>query len=348
MRNWDYRYCWIRDAADAVDVFLAAGADQEAASLLDWLGHAVEGPAAQAQPVYRVAGERRMPEIEAHWLPGYENAQPVRIGNAAADLPQLGTFGDVLRARLTVRAAGLPPARDAPGPGDPDASEAILAFLESHWLEPDAGIWETRGLARQFVHTKTMIWTAADSAVKMIESFGDRGPARRWRRLRAAVRGDVLERGYDPDRNTFTQFYGSAAMDASLLRLPLLGFLGAADPRMAGTIEAVTRELDDSGVLLRYQARPPADTDGLPPGEAGYLPASFWLAQALAAAGHMEQAHRVYTALLGLRNDVGLLAEGYDPLRRRFAGNHPLAGSHIGLIMTARALIQDGHFARSG
>ena len=348
MRNWDYRYCWIRDAADAVDVFLAAGADQEAASLLDWLGHAVEGPAAQAQPVYRVAGERRMPEIEAHWLPGYENAQPVRIGNAAADLPQLGTFGDVLRARLTVRAAGLPPAMDAPGPGDPDASEAILAFLESRWLEPDAGIWETRGLARQFVHTKTMIWTAADSAVKMIESSGDRGPARRWRRLRAAVRGDVLERGYDPDRNTFTQYYGSATMDASLLRLPLLGFLGAADPRMAGTIEAVTRELDDSGVLLRYQARPPADTDGLPPGEAGYLPASFWLAQALAAAGHLEQAHRVYTALLGLRNDVGLLAEGYDPLRRRFAGNHPLAGSHIGLIMTARALIQNGHFARPG
>ena len=255
MRNWDYRYCWIRDAADAVDVFLSAGADQEAASLLDWLGHAVEGPPAQVQPVYRVAGERRMPELEAHWLPGYENAQPVRIGNAAAGLPQLGTFGDVLRARLSVRAAGLPPAMNAPGPGDPDASEAILAFLESRWLEPDAGIWETRGLARQFVHTKAMIWTAADSAVKMIEAFGDRGPAGRWRRLRAAVHGDVLERGYDPDRNTFTQCYGSAAMDASLLRLPLLGFLEAADPRMTGTIEAVTRELDDSGVLLRYQAR---------------------------------------------------------------------------------------------
>ncbi len=347
MRNWDYRYCWIRDAADAVDVFLSAGADQEAASLLDWLSHAVEGPAAQVQPVYRVAGERRMPEIEAHWLPGYENAHPVRIGNAAADLPQLGTFGDVLRARLSGRAAQLP-AMNAPGPGDADPSEAILAFLESRWLEPDAGIWETRGLARQFVHTKAMIWTAADSAVKLIELFGDHGPAGRWRRLRAAVHGDVLERGYDPDRNTFTQYYGSAAMDASLLRLPLLGFLGAADPRMAGTIEAVTRELDDSGVLLRYQARPPADTDGLPPGEAGYLPASFWLAQVLAAAGRMEQAHRVYTALLGLRNDVGLLAEGYDPLRRRFAGNHPLAGSHIGLIMTARALTQNGHFARPG
>ncbi len=326
MRNWDYRYCWVRDAADAVDVFLTAGADQEAATLLDWLSHAVSGPAEQAQAVYRVAGERRMPEVEAHWLLGYENAQPVRIGNAAAGLPQLGTFGDVLRARLAVRTAGLPPAVNVPGPGDPDTSEAILSFLESRWLEPDAGIWQTRGPPRQFVHTKAMIWTAANSAVKMIESFGDRGPAGRWRRLRTAVRADVLARGYDPDRNTFTRYYGSAAMDASLLQLPLLGFLKATDPRAAGTVEAIIRDLDDSGVLLRYQAQPPGDADGLPPGEAGYLPASFWLAQVLAAAGHMEQARGVYTGLLGLRNDVGLLAEGYDPLRRRFAGNHPLAG----------------------
>jgi GH15 family glucan-1,4-alpha-glucosidase len=369
MRNWDYRYCWIRDAADAVDAFLAAGADQEAASLLDWLGQAVGGPAAQAQQVYRITGERRMPEIEAHWLPGYENAQPVRIGNAAAVLPQLGTFGDVLRARLAVRAAGLPapggtvpggtvpggtqsrgtlPGGTPPGAADPDESEAILSFLESRWQEADAGIWAVRGPPRQFVHTKAMIWAAADSAITMIESFGDRGPARRWRRLRAAVHADVLERGYDPDRNTFTQHYGSAAVDASLLHLPLLGFLSAADPRIAGTVEAVSRELDDSGVLLRYQARPPADADGLPPGEAGYLPGSFWLAQALAAAGRTEQARQVYAALLGLRNDVGLLAEGYDPLRRRLAGNYPLASSHIGLIMTARALTQNGQFARSG
>jgi GH15 family glucan-1,4-alpha-glucosidase len=345
LRNWDYRYCWVRDAADAVDVFLAAGADEEAAGLLNWLGHAVDGPAAQVQPVYRVAGERRIPEMEAHWLPGYENAQPVRVGNAAADAIQLGTFGDVLRARLAGRTAGLP--RPAPGAAARD-SGAILSFLESRWPDPDAGIWEMRGPHRQFVDTKAMIWAAADSAVKMIESFGDHGPAARWRRLRAAVRADVLQRGFDPDRNTFTQHYGSASVDASLLRLALLGFLSAADPRMAGTVQAIRRELDDSGVLLRYQARPPADTDGLPPGEAGYLPGSFWLAQALAAAGQLEQARRVYTALLALRNDVGLLAEGYDPLRRRFAGNYPLAGSHIGLVMTARALTQNGQFARSG
>jgi GH15 family glucan-1,4-alpha-glucosidase len=205
-----------------------------------------------------------------------------------------------------------------------------------------------RGPPRQFTHTKAMIWAAADSAVKMIESFGDRGPVKRWRRLRSAVRADVLERGYDPDRNTFTQHYGSAGVDASLLRLPPLGFLPAADPRMAGTVSAIIRELDDSGVLLRYQTHPPGDTDGLPSGEAGYLPGSFWLARVLAAAGRTEEARRLYTALLGLRNDVGLLAEGYDPLRRRFTGNHPLAGSHIGLIMTARALTQIGQFAPSG
>jgi GH15 family glucan-1,4-alpha-glucosidase len=343
MRNWDYRYCWIRDAADAVDAFLVAGADDEAASLLNWLGHALGGPVAQAQPVYRVTGERRMPEIEAHWLPGYENAQPVRIGNAAAHLPRLGTFGDVLRARLAVRAAGAQPEET-----DAGESEAILSFLESRWQEPDAGIWEMRGPPRQFVQSKAMIWAAADSAITTIESFGDHGPVRRWRRLRAAIHADVLDRGYDPDRNTFTQHYGSSAVDVSLLRLPLIGFLPAADPRIAGTVKAIARELDDSGVLLRYQARAPADGDGLPPGEAGYLPGSFWLAQALAAAGHTEQARQLYTALLGLRNDVGLLAEGYDPLRRRFAGNHPLAGSHIALIMTAQALTENGQFARSG
>ena len=348
LRNWDYRYCWTHDTADAVEVFLAAGADAEAGRLLNWLDHAVSGPPAQVQAVYRVTGERRMPEIEAGWLPGYESAQPVRIGNAAATLPQLGMFGDVLRARLTARAAGLPPAEAGPDETGLADTDAILSFLEARWPEPDAGLWEMRGPPRQFTHTKAMIWAAADSAVTMIESFGDRGPVKRWRRLRSAVRADVLARGYDPDRNTFIQHYGSAAVDASLLRLPPLGFLPAADPRMAGTVEAITRELDDSGVLLRYLTHPPADTDGLPSGEAGYLPASFWLAQLLAAAGRTEQARRLFTALLALRNDVGLLAEGYDPLRRRFSGNYPLAGSHIGLIMTAQALTQIGQFAPSG
>jgi GH15 family glucan-1,4-alpha-glucosidase len=332
VRNWDYRYCWIRDAAAALDTFLCTGAVHEALSLLNWLTHAVDGPPGQAQPVYRVAGERRIPEIEADWLPGYEGAQPVRIGNASAAHRHLGTFGHVLRARLAARTAGLPAPAHAVNP------ESVLALLESRWHEPDTGMWEMRGAPRQFVHSKVMIWGAADAATKMIEWFGDTGPADRWRRLRAAVQADVLENGYDLEHTTFTQRYGSIALDASLLQLPLLGFRPISDPAMARTVDAVGHDLDDSGVLLRYQGHGPADGDGLPPGEAGYLPGSFWLAQCLAEMGRAAEARRVFTALLALRNDVGLLAEGYDPLRRRLAGNYPLASSHIALIAAARAL----------
>ncbi len=335
VRNWDYRYCWIRDAVAGLDAFLAAGAGPEASQLMNWLGHAVAGPAARVQPVYRVAGERRIPELEAGWLPGYQGAQPVRIGNASAARTELGTFGYLLQARRTARAAGLP---GIPGPGEP---ADLLSFLESRWQQPDPGIWEMRGPPRHFVHSKAMVWAAADAAVQLLGWAGRPEPSGRWRQLRAEVRGDVLDRGFDVQRNSFTQHYGSAAADAALLQLPLLGFLPADDPRIAGTLRAVSRDLDDSGVLLRYQAQTPADADGLPPGTAGYLPGSFWLARALAAAGRPAQARQVFTAVLGLRNDVGLLAEGYDPLRRRFAGNHPLASAHIELINTARALSLD-------
>ena len=290
-----------------------------------------------------------MPEIEAEWLPGYENAQPVRIGNAAPTLPQLGMFGDVLRARLTARSAGLPPAEAGPDETGAADTDAILSFLESRWPEPDAGLWEMRGPPRQFTHTKAMIWAAADSAVKMIESFGDRGPVKRWRRLRSAVRADVLERGYDPDRNTFTQHYGSAGVDASLLRLPPLGFLPAADPRMRRH-----RGGHHPGTGRQWRAAalpdPPAGRHRRPSRlvRPATCPArSGWPRCSRPRAGPRRPG-RLYTALLGLRNDVGLLAEGYDPLRRRFTGNHPLAGSHIGLIMTARALTQIGQFAPSG
>jgi GH15 family glucan-1,4-alpha-glucosidase len=340
MRNWDYRFCWIRDAAAGLETFLSVGATDEAVSLLGWLSHVVSGPARQAQPVYRVAGERRMPELELDWLAGYDGARPVRIGNGSAARRQLGTFGYLLRARLAARSAGLPVTA---GPGDPGS---ILPFLEAHWPEPDTGIWEMRAPPRQFVHSKAMIWAAADSAIKMIERFGDQGPLDRWRQLREVVRDDLLTRGFDREHNTFIQRYGSPAVDASLLQLPLLGFLPADDPRMSGTVQAIARDLDDSGILLRYQPHPPADTDGLPPGQAGYLPGSFWLAQNLAAAGHAAQARRVFAALLELRNDVGLLAEGYDPLRRRFAGNYPLAGAHISLVSAAAALSQAGQPAR--
>ena len=242
-----------------------AGADREARRLVDWLGHAVTGAGAHAQPVYRVAGERRIPELDADWLPGYQGAQPVRIGNAAAARTELGTFGYLLRARLAARAAGLP---GVPGPGDP---ADLLSFLQARWQRPDAGLWEMRAPARHFVHSKVMVWAAADAAVTMIDRFGDPGPAGRWRRLRAEVHADVLDRGFDPERSSFTQRYGAAAVDAALLQLPLLGFLPAGDPRLAGTIEAIARDLDDSGVLLRYQAAGPhrrrraaAERGGLP------------------------------------------------------------------------------------
>jgi len=335
VRNWDYRYCWIRDAAAGLDAFLATGADHEASRLMDWLTHAVTGPAAEAQPVYRVAGERRIPELDADWLPGYQGAQPVRIGNAAAARTELATFGYLLRARLAARAAGLP---GVPGPGQP---ADLLSFLQARWQRPDIGIWEIRAPPRHFVHSKAMAWAAADAAVTMIDRFGDPEPAGRWRRLRAQIHADILDRGFDPERSSFTQRYGAASVDAALLQLPLLGFLAADDPRLTGTIEAIGRDLDDSGVLLRYQAQGPADADGLPPSAVGYLPGSFWLARSLAAAGRQAQARQLFTALLELRNDVGLLAEGYDPLRRRFAGNHPLAAAHIELISTARALSMD-------
>jgi GH15 family glucan-1,4-alpha-glucosidase len=332
VRNWDYRYCWIRDATAALDAFTRTGADSEAMSLWDWICHALGGAAARAQPLYRAAGERLLPEIRLDWLPGYEGAKPVRIGNAAAGMAQLGVVGEVMRARLAARSARLPslaPSWQAGG---------TVALLESRWREPDAGIWEVRGPPRQFVHSKAMIWAAADAAVTLIERFGDGGTAGRWRRLRAAVHADVLERGYDAGKNTFVQSYGSTALDASLLRLPLIGFLPPGDSRMAGTVDAIVHELDDSGVLPRYRAGGQCTADGLPPGEGGYLPGSFWLAQCLALLGRASQARRVFTGLLELRNDVGLLAEAYDPLRRRFAGNHPLAGSHIALVVTAASL----------
>ena len=342
VRNWDYRYCWARDGAAALEAFTAAGAREEAAQLANWLDRAAAGPVTQVQPVYRVAGERRIPELDADWLPGYDGAQPVRIGNASAARVVPGTFGYLLRARLAARRAGLPVSEPPPGP------DAVLAFLQDRWSQPDPGIWEMRGPLRHFVHSKVLIWAAADAAVTLASQFGERRPAGDWHQLRAAVHADVLARGYDPGRNTFTQRYGCPLTDASLLQLPLLGFLPAGDPRVTGTAEAVCRDLDDSGVLLRYRTDRAADADGLPPGEAASLPATFWLAEMLAAAGQPARARAVFTRLLDLRNDVGLLAEGYDPLRRRFAGNFPLAAAHLGLIATVRALSRAGTARQPG
>jgi GH15 family glucan-1,4-alpha-glucosidase len=331
-RNWDYRYCWLRDAAAAIPVLLRSGALGEAVGLLDWMSHAVAGPPSRVQDVYGVAGERRLPEIELDWLPGHEGAQPVRIGNAATATPALDAFGDVLGSQLAVRMAGLD------GHHEPWDADEVLGHLESAWREPDAGIWEVRGPLRQFVHSKAMAWAAADAAIKMIERFGDPGSSDRWRRLRADIRADVLDRGYDTGAATFVQAYEIPWADASLLRLALLGFLPPGDERMRGTAACVAQMLDRGGVLLRY-AEDPGDTlDGMPPSGGGHLPATFWLARCKAAMGRLADARALFTRVLELRNDVGLLAEGYDPLRGRLAGNHPLTASHVGLAETAAAL----------
>jgi GH15 family glucan-1,4-alpha-glucosidase len=331
-RNWDYRFCWLRDAAAAIRVLLRTGALGEAVAILDWVSHAVSGAPSQVQALYGVAGERRLPEIELGWLPGYEGAQPVRIGNASAGAPSLDVFGEVLTARLALRMAGLNGSYD---PWDPDE---VLCYLESSWREPDAGIWEVRGPLRQFVHSKAMVWAAADAAVKMIERFGDPGPAQRWRRLRAEVKADVLERGYDTGAATFVQAYGRPGTDASLLRLGLIGFLPPGDERVRSTASVIARKLDRAGVLLRCEEDPADSVDGMPPGDGGHLPATFWLAQSAAAMGRGADARQVFARLLELRNDVGLLAEEYDPLRQRLAGNFPLTASHVALAETAAAL----------
>jgi GH15 family glucan-1,4-alpha-glucosidase len=331
-RNWDYRYCWLRDAAAALPVLLHSGALRDAGALLRFVTHAVAGLPAQVQDLYGLDGRRWLPEIELDWLPGYEGARPVRTGNAAAAQRQLAVFGEVLTTRLTARMAGMS------GAMDPWQQDEVLDLLEWGWREPDAGIWEVRGPPRQFVHSKVMIWAAADAAVKMIERFGDTGPADRWRKLRGDVRADVLDQGYDTGAQTFVQQYSGASVDASLLRLAPLGFLPPGDERIRGTIAAVERELDTGGVLLRYRHDPGDSLDGLPLGAGGYLPATCWLAQCYALTGRAGQARRTFARLLELRNDVGLLPEEYDPLRGRFAGNFPLTASHAAAAATAALL----------
>jgi GH15 family glucan-1,4-alpha-glucosidase len=325
--TWDYRYCWLRDGALAQDVLLRSGAVDEARRLIDWMARATAGPPAQLQNLYGPAGERLLPEIELEWLPGHGGARPVRIGNAAAAQPPLAAFGEVQTARLRARMAGLPDF-SASWSGD-----RLLSVLESAWRQPDRGIWEVRDTPRQFVHTKAMVWAAADAAVKMIERFGDSGPARRWRLLRSEVRAEVLRRGYDTGRGTFVLAYDLDQPDASLLRLCQLGLLAPGDDRARATIETVERELDRGGVVARH-----AYPDGTHASDAGYLPASFWLAECLTLLGRVADASKLLSDLLSLSNDVGLLGEAYDPLERTLAGNFPLAASHLGLVSAVLAL----------
>ncbi len=331
VRNWDYRFCWLRDAAFTLDALLNCGYVEEAKAWREWLLRAAAGRPQDLHIMYGLHGERRLTEFELPWLPGYEGAAPVRIGNGAGTQFQLDVYGEVMDAMHVARREGMPVLQEAW-----QLQRVLMDFLETGWSRPDNGIWEVRGEQRHFTHSKVMCWVAFDRAIKAVERSGLDGPVDRWRALRAQVFDEVIARGFDSERNTFTQFYGSRELDASVLLIPLVGFLPATDARMKGTVAAIERELLDDGFVLRY--RTDASIDGLPAGEGVFLPCSFWLVDNYALQGRRAEACALLERLLGLANDVGLLAEEYDPRAKRQVGNFPQAFSHVALINAARSL----------
>jgi GH15 family glucan-1,4-alpha-glucosidase len=331
VRNWDYRFCWLRDATFTLYALMLGGYTQEASDWREWLLRAMAGDPSQAQILYGVAGERLVPEWELGWLPGYAGSRPVRVGNAAASQFQLDVYGEVLDALHTARRLGLPPDENAW-----HVQRRMVEYVERAWQERDEGIWEVRGPRRHFTHSKVMAWVALDRAVKAVERFGLEGPVDRWRTVRDQIHTDVCAKGYDPGIGAFVQFYGGRLLDASLLMIPLVGFLSADDPRMRGTVKAIDERLTTDGFVARYPTVP--EVDGLPPGEGAFLPCSFWLADNLALQGRHDEARALFERLLAVRNDVGLLAEEYEPRTRRMLGNFPQAMSHMALINTAANL----------
>ena len=334
VRNWDYRYCWLRDATLTLLAFLRAGYLEEARAWREWLLRAIAGSPTDIQIMYGVAGERRLLEVELPWLAGYEASRPVRIGNGASDQLQLDVYGEVIDALHLARAKGLEASDDAWA-----IAKRMFDWLESNWLEPDEGIWEVRGPRRHFTHSKVMAWVAFDRAVKAVEKLGREGPADRWRAARDAIKADVLAKGFNADVGAFVQYYGSDRLDASLLLIPLVGFLPSNDERVLGTVRAIERDLMRDGFVERYRADVEnVDVDGLPPGEGVFLPCSFWLVAVLARQGRLDEAVELYERLLSLRNDLGLISEEYDTERGRLVGNFPQAFTHIALVETAFSL----------
>ncbi|WOJ90269.1 glycoside hydrolase family 15 protein [Methylocapsa polymorpha] len=327
-RNWDYRFCWLRDATFTLLALMNAGYVNEADKWRKWLIRALGGEPSLVQILYGIAGERRAAERTLPWLSGYAASQPVRVGNAAADQLQLDIYGEVLDVFYHSRRAGLAPDGD-----DWALQIELLKHLEIVWEEPDEGIWEVRGGRRHFTYSKVMVWVAFDRAVKSVEEFGLEGPLDHWRALRQRIHDDVCRNGFDPEQGAFTQSYGVKELDASVLLIALVGFLPPEDPRVRSTVEAVERELMVDGLLRRYD--PHAGVDGLPGGEGAFLACSFWLVDNLVLLGRTDDARRLFERLLALRNDLGLLAEEYDPLEKRFVGNFPQAFSHIALINSA-------------
>lgn len=330
-RNWDYRFCWVRDASITLFSLLAAGHTAEARAWREWLLRAVAGSPAQIQAIYGIAGERQLQEYEIPWLPGYENSKPVRVGNHAYGQLQLDVFGELMDAMHECRRLGL---------DNLDSwrlESSLLGYLEDHWQEPDSGIWEVRGPSRQFTHSKVMAWVAFDRGIKAIEQFGREGPLERWRAVRQAIHDDVCARGYSAEKGAFTQFYGSTLMDASLLHLPLVGFLPISDPRIQRTIAVIEEELVvDELYVMRY--RTTSGIDGFTEDEGAFLACSFWLVNTWVMLGRFDDAQRLFERLLSLQNDLGLFAEEYDFRAKRQVGNFPQAFSHLALVDAAFAL----------
>jgi GH15 family glucan-1,4-alpha-glucosidase len=331
MRNWDYRYCWLRDSALALEALLAAGYAEEATAFRDFLLRAGTGDPSKIQIMYGIGGERRLSEFEVPELPGYEGSRPVRIGNAASEQFQLDVYGEVVAVGYGgIEVLGGVEERLWP------RWRTVVEFVETIWREPDDGIWESRGPRRHYTYSKVMAWVVFDRAVRIAERFGLEAPVERWRQVRDEIHAEVCERGYDAERRTFTQYYGSNELDASVLNIPLVGFLPGTDERVSGTIDAVVRELGRDGFVSRYST---AQTDdGLTGDEGQFLACSFWLVSAMAMNGRTQEARGLFDRLTGLANDLGLLAEEYDVARRRQVGNFPQAFSHLTMVLAARAI----------
>jgi GH15 family glucan-1,4-alpha-glucosidase len=334
-RNWDYRYCWVRDASFTLDAFVESGLRYEAERWLGWLARAIAGAPEQLQMLYGPAGERRLPELEIEWLPGYERSSPVRVGNAASGQLQLDVYGELMDTLGRARAHGVV-ARGV----DVDIvwriQVAITRFLAEHWSDPDNGIWEVRGPRRLFTHSKVMAWVAFDRAVRGIENNGLDGPLDEWRAVRDAIHAEVCEKGWNAEVGAFTQFYGAAELDASLLILPLVGFLPADDERVVRTVDAIELHLMQDGFIRRYQNE--SGVDGLPGREEMFLPCTLWLVDCLVLMGRVDEAAAIFRRVAVIANDVGLFSEEYDPVRRRLLGNFPQALTHVGIVNSARGL----------
>jgi GH15 family glucan-1,4-alpha-glucosidase len=343
-RNWDYRFCWLRDATFTLYSLMLSGLSKEASEWREWLLRVAAGKPSQLQTLYSPRGMHFLPEVEVGWLDGYEGCKPVRVGNDAHSQLQMDIYGEVMDAFHLSRRVGIEDNKDSW-----NLQKALMDFVESDWLTPDNGIWEMRGPRRHFTHSKVMAWVAVDRAIKAVEKSGLEGPVDRWRRLRKDIHEEVCAHGYDADRNTFVQYYGTKALDASLLMIPLVGFLPPADSRVAGTVAAIEKELLVDGFVQRYT--PDSEVDGIGSREGAFLPCSFWLADNYALMGRRQAAVDLFERLLSIRNDVGLLAEEYDPRAGRMVGNFPQAFSHVSLVNAVHNLTSKGparHRAENG